>query len=89
MLEFILINSLVIWGIFAATRDGMIFNLESLPLPNWLSYPLYECPVCMSSVWGSVGFYMMGDNIWLMPIWILAIAGLNYLILMLILNENS
>lgn len=87
-----IINVLVIWGVYASTRDGNIINLESAPLPKWAAKPLYNCPFCMSSVWGSVGFFALspetyGLGVWFLPVWVLAICGCNYLILMHIPNE--
>jgi hypothetical protein len=56
LLVYLILNALAIWGFFAATRKEELFNLEMAPLPEWLAKPLYNCPFCMSSVWGLAGF---------------------------------
>lgn len=57
-------------------------------IPIWIQKPLYSCPICMASVWGSMG-YTMGTYFlfgWsaqlliLWPIYCFALAGLNGII---------
>jgi hypothetical protein len=95
LLVYLILNALAIWGFFAATRKEELFNLEMAPLPEWLAKPLYNCPFCMSSVWGLAGFAffinfppfigeLWGFDWWYMPIYCMQLCGINYLILLFI-----
>ena len=98
MIAYIIVNCLLIWGIYGSTRNGELFNLENLPLPQWMAKPLYDCPFCMSSVWGSIGFWVfmhsvsfraecLGFDWYFLPIYLFACCGLNYLIVLFLPNE--
>jgi len=92
MFMLLIFNICLIWGIYAATREDSIFNLENAPLSKWIANPLYNCPYCMSSIWGAFGFFIFnpetfGLGLWFLPLWILIIAGTNYLLLALITND--
>lgn len=90
----ILLTSLWIWGVHASTTDRMIFaRVARIKLPDWITFPIYECPICMSSFHGLLlavlwfGFPMhihelMGFKI-IIPEIVLVIpcvAGLNYIL---------
>ena len=46
--------------------------------------PLLTCPVCMSSVWGSVVWFSYGQGItWLWPVFLIKLAGLIYIVMIL------
>lgn len=52
-------------------------------LPYWITKPLYNCPICMSSIWGLWywAYYPPEEN--QIKFWIfytLALAGMNWLI---------
>ena len=67
MIELLIINSLIIWGVFTSLQEGMIFGKlgqwlrGELPniwyLRNWITKPLATCPICMSSVYGTPVFW--------------------------------
>ena len=85
MIESIVITVLVIWGIKGITSWPFIFykiadNLE-VRLPSWIIKPLFGCPVCMSSVWGTYFFFYF-DYIGVMNliVFVLSVAGVNYLL---------
>ena len=100
MIEQILISVFVIQGIHGTTRKGMALgfveqfwtNTEqkksrlSRFISNFLSDPLSECPVCMSSIWGIGLFFIFSAfpffmiEPWLLPVFLMAIAGINSLI---------
>lgn len=48
----LLTNALLIYGVYAVTRDGKLFGF--LPKGYYLAKPIYDCTVCMSSVWGTI-----------------------------------
>ena len=96
MLESILITAALIIGIHSITRDGFLlgfverfwkkkpgpFNEKESRLRVGISSPISECPLCMSSLWGSLGYLylvrpeygigMIGG--WLL--FVLAVAGI-------------
>lgn len=105
MIQHFIITVLVIYGIHASTRDGMI--LDILPdiifkiffigvsgksgdvatskrayVAHKLSKALFDCTPCMSSVYGSLSFFLVEFPMqvcWL-PVWVFSLAGANYLI---------
>ena len=83
MIEYIAITSLAIIMIYATTKEGMIASF--VPpllwwLPSWLKKPLYECPVCMCSVWGSIFFLLTPLHPIQYPVFILAVGACNLII---------
>jgi hypothetical protein len=91
MIELIIFNSLLIFGVYSALQKGMI--LEKLgdkidELPEFYRKPLMSCPICMASVYGFPvywGFYLLNpSNIFIAIIiyicYTFALAGLNYII---------
>lgn len=73
-------NALIIWGVFYVTASGMIFGFVDRILPGrWIRKPLFDCPVCMSSVWGGLGYLAgviwFGWHWYLLPVYIVALAG--------------
>jgi hypothetical protein len=46
-------------------------------MPTWISYPVFDCPICMSSVWGSSFSFLFHIESIQIPVFILAIAGFN------------
>ncbi len=120
MIELLIINSLIIWGVYASIQEGFIFEkignwirgkhnkrkerdgvFDSTAhfadnLPSWIKKPLGTCPVCMASVYGTPVFwfaylinYLQYDYIIIFYIcYIFALAGLNYLILAFMPNNE-
>lgn len=117
MIELIIINSLIIWGVYASIQEGFIFEKignwirmnkaiaseiahkwrkPNDHLPSWIKKPLGTCPVCMASVYGTPVFwfaylinYLQYDYIIIFYIcYIFALAGLNYLILAFMPNDE-
>jgi hypothetical protein len=82
--------SLIIFGIHAATRDGMIFEHPRVAIQNamdgllgvvwseWLQKPLFSCVVCMSSVWGVMLSVYFGVALYDIPAMILTVTGINF-----------
>lgn len=96
MLETIAIGSLCILGLYAAMGEGMILEFlhnffEKVTNNKVLRHvrpTLYECPICMASIWGTTVWLLLGN--WFSVAWVLyvfAVAGLNYVLINLVNNE--
>ena len=46
-------------------------------IPEWLSKPLYGCPICMTPHWGFVIHSIFWGVNWIMIVTIFAAAGIN------------
>ncbi len=69
MIELLIINSILIWGVYASMQEGFIFEKignwirgNHYPefkdnLPSWIKKPLATCPICMSSAYGTSVFW--------------------------------
>ena len=69
----------------AIVWDGMILhfidNAYTRALPTWLKKPLYDCMICMASVYTTVFWLAAGRPVgWLLLFGILTVAGLNTLV---------
>lgn len=93
MLEAIGIGALFVLGIYAAMGEEMILHwlkvfLEYLTNNKILKHirpALYECPICMASIWGGAAWFIMGFGFSeLIIIYIIAVAGLNYIVVNLV-----
>jgi hypothetical protein len=72
MIELLIFNSFLIWGVYASIQEGMIFGkvgdwvrgYRQMPgyftynLPDWIKKPLATCPICMASVYGTPIFWL-------------------------------
>lgn len=90
--------SLSIWAIHILFQEGMLLGKQGkwmlLNWPKHITKPLFDCPVCQSSVWGLIGFFAIRYffNVDL-PIkqlipFIFNLAGLNTLLSKLVNNER-
>lgn len=87
-LIFALKTSLIISAIHVSLWDGMIFgklgNYLSLKLSNkrgqYLAKPLYDCIICMASIWGGGIFLFYNGLSFKIIEHILLVAGVNTLI---------
>lgn len=63
---------------------GFIKKWGDLHIPYWLTKPLYNCPPCMASIHSTYvyWFFMPFElhSLYIYPIYILALSGLNYII---------
>jgi len=81
MIELSVLITFAVLFINSTTWEGMIFedvaNYLDTKLPEWVSKPLYGCPICMSIWWGSA-FYLLyeGWNIEMLIV-VFAAAGMN------------
>lgn len=86
-----LIASSASLGVYVACQDGMIFDfvwrLKTLQNET-LRKPLFSCPICMASIWGSLFYWLfvpLGRTA--LENWIpfvLCVAGLNYVFTVII-----
>ena len=81
------INSLWIFGFAKLFEHGMIFEKIDLflikrisPEKIWILKPIHHCPPCMSSLHGLGGFIFTDLDIIYLPIYIVALTGLNSII---------
>jgi hypothetical protein len=83
------LTSLWSWGVhafFELTGIELWFRgVDSIPpiipLPEWIRKPLFECPPCMSSLHGTIAFFIIGDfSIYFWPVFCFCLCGLNYII---------
>lgn len=82
MLQQLLISCLILTGIHICFWDGMIlWRLKKYLccLPYFIQKPLFDCLICMASVWGTVLYfgYWYNDFSFQWIVFILALAGLN------------
>lgn len=85
-----IITVLVIYGVHASTREGMIFwRLWELCFnildrftkhPEWYLKPMFDCTPCMASVYGSIGYLIVyGLDIGII-VWVFSLTGFNYIL---------
>jgi hypothetical protein len=78
------ISSLAIFGLYFSfdTNNVLSFfgDFVRKRLPERIQMPLTECVVCMASVWGTILFPFTGVSIFFYPIYIIALAGLNFIV---------
>lgn len=75
MLEQSILTCFFVFAVWATMLEGMIFGkireVGDDVLADWVRYPLYECPICMSFWYGSVFYWIFfGESIkgWLVVI---------------------
>lgn len=93
MIDFLLclvIVSLGIWGIHILFQeDHLLENVgdwldENLPI--YVNKPLWACPICMSSFWGTIGFvvvqflFKVELSLWFYGPFIFCLCGFNTLL---------
>lgn len=77
------IMAMVAQGAYASQQEGMILHLLTKVwgyLPTYLHKPTFTCPICMVSVWGVPTALVLGAEPMLLPIYLLASAGINWMI---------
>lgn len=79
-----LINALFIFGVFFSFQHGQIFGKPgdwiSMKIPT-ISKPLFNCYLCMPSIWGSLGYWLyVGDQIDGWIIYVFSLTGFMYII---------
>lgn len=90
ILLLLIFNELVILGIVQTTDLDMIFEEPAKwakqHISPWIRKPLFECVYCMSSLWGTIVFWIWmqdftADNLIIWPFYVLALCGLSKLVM--------
>lgn len=81
MIELSILIAFAVLFLNATTWEGMIFedwaNKSDENIPEWLSKPLYGCPICMSFWYGTL-FYILFKGFEIeMVLVVFAAAGIN------------
>jgi|694.fasta_scaffold11621_12 hypothetical protein len=87
-LGIIVLTSLVSVGFHLAVMELIFtfygnpenFYLSLIKLHQKLSKPLWYCPTCMASVWGTIGHFYLDGELYLWPVTVLSVAFLNTLL---------
>jgi len=90
MVDFILLlilTSLWIWGFhgFFQLNDFFTGKYSRFELPIFIRKPLFDCPPCMSSIHGTISYFLFTDypSYHAITLWIafcFCLCGLNYII---------
>lgn len=97
MLETVIFGALCVMGLYAAMGEGMILeklkdifeHITDNKVLRYIRPALYECPICMASIWGTVAWLMMGQSftsLWVL--YVFAVAGFNYVTVNIIHNDE-
>ena len=82
--------SLSVIGAYVAMKDGMILQFIPRILRNapwWVKKPVFDCPVCMASVWGITFSLFLPILTIQLLLMVPAIAGLNWLIMLFVQDK--
>jgi ABC-type uncharacterized transport system permease subunit len=97
MVETVVFGALCVLGLYAAMGEGMILEwlrdlFERLTNNRVLKYirpALYECPICMASIWGTAVWLVIGNGFGAMwVLYVFAVAGFNYVTVNLISDDD-
>ena len=81
MIELSILIAFAVLFLNATTWEGQIFedvaNWLDTKLPEWISKPLYGCPICMSFWWGSFAYIVYEGVEIEMILVVFAAAGIN------------
>jgi hypothetical protein len=97
MIDYILLTSLSIYAIHTATRPQMILEWLKVKVnqrlllqldinPEKLVYLnkwLWDCPPCMATLYGTIAFFLFCLPLYLLPVFVLSVSGLNAVIVKL------
>jgi len=92
LLEIVVLGSLFTWGINKTLQPGQVFGSlgKLIPDDRWFTKPLKSCIPCMSSVYGSIlfwVFYFIGAidlPVFFYICFVFMVTGLNYFMICLI-----
>lgn len=102
MIEFlisILPTSLFIYGVHILFQDNHLLEKQgewmATNWPEWITKPLFDCQICQSSIWGTVGFFSIDflfgvhHNLRLYIPYVFCLCGLNVIIQKLTSKERE
>jgi|SRR5690606_24363007 len=100
MTDFLLLMALAslwIWGIRCLFSEGYILERTGRfierTFPSWVYYPTLGCCACMSSIHGTLWYWIGGAvvletvNFFVWPVFCVCLCGVNYLLLETIYRE--
>lgn len=90
-MEHLIYASMLIWGIKCLFDDGYLFHFNKDGVPPWVKKPLTECPPCMSSIWGTMYYWLIQSPTHSAGGWVvfcIMLCGFNYFIVQLIDKER-
>lgn len=72
------------WGVHCLFEEDYLLHPIAKAvdwLPDWVKKPLHTCPICMSSIHGSLifMFFIKAALIW-WPVYCISLCGFNYII---------
>lgn len=81
----LIFNSLFIYGVHTLFSEGHLLekqgNFIERVIGTFWSKPLFLCPLCMASFWGSVGFFLfVHKELIYWPLYCICLCGLNTII---------
>lgn len=84
--------ALAITGIWTLFQPAMIFGLFGAWLhrlmPQWFCKPVFSCPPCMSSVWGTAFWFSTGGEWTMWPLFCICLCGTMKLIVITFLRHG-
>lgn len=86
MIHAFIVTILVIYGLHATTRGGMIFYKvgEFIYKRNErLAKMLFDCTPCMASIYGTISYFVYvypTQDLFHLPVWVFSLCGTNFLI---------
>ncbi len=90
MIETIIITGLSLYALGLMQAEGMLLHgvrvwLDKKRIPSFLRKPLYKCPPCMASIWGSVvwGFFSISFFTPGWPLFCLSVCSVSYILIYL------
>lgn len=65
----------IVVAIWAMMLPDMLFEkIRDIEMPEWLSSPLYSCPICQIPYYGSVAYWVIFHNSWINWIIVILVA---------------
>lgn len=82
MIEHLAIASCLCLGIYKTFQPGMIFHYLGYLIVNYtptvLHKPLFKCPPCTASIWGTSYYLIYVGLDWNILLFVMCLAGLNF-----------
>lgn len=59
-------------------------------VPEWITKPLYDCPVCMASVHGILWWCLFQPfTVWLLPFYVVCLSGASKILVILVVQQDK
>lgn len=92
-LTLLFIGALFVTGVWVCFLPNMVLgelgDMAERIFPSALCKPLFTCPACMSSAWGTPFWFYMGGSVNQWPVFVLSLCGAMHLISVHILQKNA